>query len=112
MELKEKRVGEAAVLELNGRFDAYEAPQVVGWLEKNVSPTLNHVVVHLGQVNFVDSSALASLVKGMKRCREQGGDLRVCTLSQPVRVIFELTRLDRAIQIHPTEEEALAAFNG
>jgi anti-anti-sigma regulatory factor len=46
----------------------------------------------------------------MKRCRQQGGDLHLCGLQQPVRFAFALTRLDRAIEIFPDEEQAVKAF--
>lgn len=61
-------------------------------------------------VSFVDSTALAALVQGMKHSRQQGGDLRLCGLGQSVRIIFELTRLDRAFEIYAKPKEAIASF--
>ena len=55
--------------------------------------------------------ALSALVEGMKRSRQLEGDLRLCNLQQPVRMIFELTRLDRAFEIFSSEEEAIQAFS-
>jgi anti-sigma B factor antagonist len=46
----------------------------------------------------------------MKHSRERNGELRLCGLQQPVRMIFELTRLDRVFEIFPNEEEALRAY--
>lgn len=97
-----------AVLELSGRFDAYEEPAVRQWLDQSSRPA--QVVVNLNGVNFIDSTALSTLVQSMKHCREKNGDLHLCNLQQPVRVIFELTRLDRAFEIFPSESEAVAAF--
>ena len=62
-------------------------------------------------VNFVDSAGLAALVKGMKRSRELGGNLVIFGLQQPVRIIFELTRLDKAIDIFDNEDDAVASFS-
>lgn len=104
--------GKTAVLEPVGRFDAHTAPSVAASLEDILQSQIANIVVNLGQVNFVDSTALATLVQGMKRCRQAGGDLSLCCLSQPVRIIFELTRLDRAFTIFDTETEALHAFGG
>jgi anti-sigma B factor antagonist len=108
MELKSHQIHDISVVELSGRFDSYEAPRLTTWFEKATSK----VVVNLAQVTFVDSSALALLVKAMKHCRQQGGDLALCSLQQPVRVIFELTRLDKAFGIYPSEQEALRAVDG
>ncbi len=102
--------GDIKILELAGRFDAYEVPPVKESLQKGAQKKPAQVVINLGQVNFVDSSALATLVQGMKHCRENNGDLHLCHLQQPVRIIFELTRLDKAFAIFATEEEAVAAF--
>ena len=100
------------VLVLSGRFDAYEAPQVVVWIEKEINQACASAVVDLSMVNFVDSTALATLVKGMKRSREFGGDFVLCGLDQAVRVIFELTRLDKAFQIFNSRSEAVHALQG
>jgi anti-sigma B factor antagonist len=107
VELSGRTEKQVSILDLSGRFDSYEAPRVTTWL--NDAPSL--VVVNMGQVNFIDSSALAVLVKGLKRSRQEGGDLILYGLQQPVRVIFELTRLDKAFQIFANQDEAVQAIH-
>ena len=94
------------VLYLKGRFDAQETNQVRNCLREQTAAGHYHICVNLTDVNFLDSSALSTLVQGLKHCRESGGDLVLCCLTQPVRVIFELTRLDKAFRIYALEEEA------
>jgi anti-sigma B factor antagonist len=98
------------VLTLEGRFDAHTVPAANKWLEEVTTKLPPQVVVNMEDVNFVDSAGLATLVKGMKRSRELGGNLVIFGLQQPVRIIFELTRLDKAIDIFDNEESAIAAF--
>lgn len=98
------------VLQLKGRFDAHEVEPVNAWLEEQTRAGNVKVVVNLEGVNFIDSTALSTMVRGLKHCREKNGDLHVCSLQQPVRVIFELTRLDKAFDIFATEEEAAKGF--
>ncbi len=111
MNLKVEQKDELTVVYLEGRFDAYSAPDVNSQMEslseKQETPQL---IVNLQDVVFVDSTALATLVQAMKRCRQKDGDLRLSDLKQPVRMIFELTRLDRAFEIHVTEEAAITAY--
>lgn len=107
MEMRSRTINTVTVLDLAGRFDAHAAPDVAVVLEQTAPVTPAKVVVNLGGVSFMDSTALATLVQGMKRCRQAGGDLRLCNLQQPVRIIFELTRLDKAFDIYPREAEAL-----
>jgi anti-sigma B factor antagonist len=103
---------DVSVLALSGRLDAYVAPRVSEWLDAAVQAQPANVVVDLQNVTFIDSTGLAILVKGMRRCRQQAGDLFLCALQTPVRVIFEVTRLDRAFNILATEAEAVASATG
>lgn len=111
MEIKSHKSGDIFVMVLEGRFDAYSAPKATEWLEEamtNCKPP--NIIVNLEDVVFVDSTALATLVQAMKRCRQLDGDLRLSNLKQPVRMIFELTRLDRAFEIFNLESDAVSAF--
>ena len=110
MDLRSRSAGPVAILELAGRFDSYVAPPVAEWLEKNAVGVPPLIVVNLAGVSFVDSTALATLVGAMKDCRRKQGDLHLCGLQQPVRVIFELTRLDRVFKTFTSEDEAIRAF--
>jgi anti-sigma B factor antagonist len=111
VDLKARSSDRVRILELTGRFDTFTATPVRQWLEGAITQQTPNIVVNLGQVHFVDSTALATLVQGMKRCRQLNGDLRLSNLQQPVRMIFELTRLDKAFELFATEESAVAAFN-
>ncbi len=110
MNIRPFSVGNVRVIELFGRFDAFEVQTVKDWLDENVTGNSSQLVVGLAGVNFVDSSAIATLVQGMKKCRENGGDLYIAQLDQSVRVIFELTRLDKAFNIFDSVDDAVKAF--
>lgn len=110
MELTIKNEGSITIGAISGRFDAAEAPRVSTWLDSVSSQSPARVIVNMAGVTFLDSTALSTLVKGMKRCRQQNGDLLICSLQQQVKVIFELTRLDKAFSIHPDEASALRAL--
>jgi len=108
MEITHRTTNSIDVLELEGRFDAYEVPTVVKWFDDN--PTAQNVVINLGGVGFIDSSGLSTLVKGLKRCRQNKGELYLSNLQQAVLIIIELTRLDKAFKIFDTETDAITAF--
>ncbi|MCB0210146.1 MAG: STAS domain-containing protein [Anaerolineae bacterium] len=102
--------GKVTVLEISGRFDAYEVKPVKEWLNETTNISAPNILINLSHVNFIDSTGLAALVQGMKNCRQRGGNLRLYGLQQPVRIIFELTRLDKAFEIFGQEDEAINAF--
>ncbi|MEZ4667026.1 MAG: STAS domain-containing protein [Anaerolineae bacterium] len=109
MELIHRTVNSVDVLELSGRFDAYEVPMVVEWFEAN--PDVKQVVVNLHGVGFIDSSGLSALVKGLKRCRQNNGDLYLSNPQQAVSIIFELTRFDKAFSIYDEVQNAIEGFS-
>ncbi|TDT18062.1 anti-sigma B factor antagonist [Ilumatobacter fluminis] len=87
------------VLSLSGRFDAHEVEAYRAAADPVVDVDSASIVVDLEAVNFIDSSALAELVRSMKHVRERGGELVLRNPSDPVQIILELTGLDLAFTI-------------
>lgn len=83
-------------LRLEGELDAYSAPDVRNRLHALIEDcgTGGVLIVDLAHVTFMDSTILGTLVGGLRRMREQDGELRLVYPPQPVRRIFELTGLD------------------
>ena len=94
----QERDGEISLV-LVGRFDAHEVGDFNTIIDDHLGRGICHFRVDLADVNFVDSTGLAALVRAMKRSRERGGDVVLVHPSDPVRVILELTCLDVAFVI-------------
>ncbi len=88
-----------ASIALDGRFDAHEALEFRNQLGQLMDGSAADVSVDLSEVTFVDSAALAELVRGLKRARTEGRELLLRSPSDPVRVILELTKLDSAFVV-------------
>jgi anti-anti-sigma factor len=98
------------VLAPSGRLDVTGAPalkEAVSEAMKNGNPRL---VIDMEGVTFVDSSGLGSVVSALKQVRTSKGDLRLAAPNQQVRVVLELTTLDRVFPYFATVEEALTDF--
>lgn len=96
------------VLQPQGRFEAYTVAPVRNWLDENQNAA--NIVVDLSGVTFLDSTALATLVQGMKHCQQINGNLHLSGLQPSVKLIIELTRLDKAFGIYPDVVTAVSAF--
>ncbi|WP_066379454.1 MULTISPECIES: STAS domain-containing protein [unclassified Anabaena] len=68
-------------------------------------------VIDLAEVDFMDSSGLVSLVKGLTTARQSDCRLVLCNVHTPVRLILELTQLDSVFEIFGTYEDVLAQVN-
>lgn len=112
MYVKVRNADKVNILELAGKLDLYSAPHFRQAVLEATSANLAQVVVNLREVTQLDSSGLSALVLGLKRARENQGNLCLCCLQSPVRMIFELTRFDKVFEIFVREEDAvLAAAN-
>lgn len=67
------------------------------------------VVVDFTGASYIDSSGLGALVSLSRRLRDAGGDLRLVGLSDELRTLFELTRLDALFPLFATRADAVAA---
>jgi anti-sigma B factor antagonist len=67
-------------------------------------------LVDFTKTGYIDSSGLGVLVSLSKKIREQGGELRLSTLNEDLRTLFELTKLDTLFRIAGSREEGLSDF--
>lgn len=102
--------GGVTVVTPTGRLDVMGAPalkEVVSDVAKEGQPK---VVIDMEGVSFVDSTGLGSVIAALKQVRSKQGELRLAAPNQQVRVVLELTTLDRVFPYFATVEEALAGF--
>ena len=112
MDIKVRSIENVTILELAGSLDISNAHQIRQVMSRVISSESAQVVVNLQALHFIDSSGLSALVLGLKRAREYQGNLCLCNLQPPVRLIFELTRFDKVFEIFISEEEAVLAAAG
>lgn len=62
------------------------------------------LVVDMTQVDFLDSAGLMALVNGFRLAQSLGRRLIICSLAPSVRMIFELTQLDRVFEIFESRD--------
>ena len=67
-------------------------------------------VIDLAKVDFMDSSGLVSLVKGLKTARKYSCRLVLCSVTAPVRLVLELTHLDSVFAIYNNYEDVLSVY--
>ncbi len=94
-----------AVVKPSGLLDGIKAPTFRQEIDTAIQTGCLRICVNLEEVTFLDSSGLGALVAALKTTRSAGGDLYLCGLNRQVQMVFELTSMDRAFQIHDTLED-------
>jgi len=105
----ERLEGDRYVISLAGEVDLYTAPEFKQQLLDVIGKGAKDVIVDFSDTTFIDSTTLGVLVGGVKRLRQNDGQLSLVCDDRNITKIFEITGLDRVFTIHPTREEAVGA---
>lgn len=77
-------------------------------VEENVPVRL---LVNFDHVDYLNSCMLGVLIRLKKRIKEQGGDLKLCSLSHALYEMFLFTEVYKLFDIHQNAQSALNSFN-
>jgi anti-sigma B factor antagonist len=100
---------ETSLVCIEGDFDFHSSPELRKELTKLAENQTKKILVDLTQVNYIDSSGLATFVELFQRMKRYGGKLILFNLAQSVRSVFEIAKLDTIFHLVNSREEALAA---
>ena len=67
---------------------------------------VKNIIFDTSKVRFVDSSGLSSILIANRLCKNSGGTLVLCSVSENVNKLIKISQLDSILCIVPTEEEA------
>ena len=100
------------VIHVDGELDVYTAPRLKEAIAEGVEQGHKLMVVDLGRVGFIDSTALGILVGSLRRLRADDGDLRLVIDDPHLAKMFRITGFDGMFSIHPTVDEAVRGDGG
>jgi anti-sigma B factor antagonist len=103
-----EKVGETCLVRLGGELDLYNAPEIRRALTDACADSPPRIVVDLGEVEFIDSTALGVLIEA--RSKMTNG--RAFLLAAPgleTRRALKISGLDRHFTVHDTVPGALEA---
>jgi len=111
MQITTKKGANITTLELSGRFDASVVPQFKDFIAKLMQEGYNRYVIDMKGVTYIDSGGLGSLVSFLRQVRLTEGDIKIASLNDKVRSVFELTRLHRIFEIFDDSKIAVQSFS-
>jgi anti-sigma B factor antagonist len=92
------------VVSAEGEVDLHTAPQL-GELLRSVES--GDVILDLTEAAFIDSTTLNILMVSDRRLRAEGRQFAIAAGNPTVARLFEITGLDRALDVHRTLAEAI-----
>lgn len=100
---------DGVLLTPRGDVDLARSPNLRKALAAASQSKPKRIVVDLGQVAYMDSSGVATLVEALQVARRNGTTLVLAALQPRVRSIMEIARLDTVFRIVDTTDAARTA---
>jgi anti-sigma B factor antagonist len=101
--------GGASIVDIQGDVSGQAENKLMDAYTQASSGGARILILNFSELAYMNSSGIGLLVTLLIRAKRQGQQLLAYGLSDHYLQIFELTRLDEAIGIYPTEQDALAA---
>lgn len=108
--LNAREVGEVVVVQCSGRIVAGNDAEVLRAHISEMMRDHKDFVLHLGEVAFIDSSGLGTIVRLLTSARRSRGDVKLCNLPRTIESLLNMTNLNRLFDMHDSEESAIRAF--
>lgn len=93
------------VVQPSGILDGTKAGHFRQEISNLVESNVDIVLVDFQDVTFMDSSGLGALVLALKTVRAAGGKLFICSVNEQIKMLFELTSMDRVFEIFSSRED-------
>jgi len=112
MKVATRQVDGVTILDLSGRITLGEGSVT---LRDSVQDLLakgsKHILLNLGEVNYIDSSGIGELVSAFTSVRNAGGELKLLKLTKKVHDLLQITKLYTVFDIYDDEAKAVASFS-
>lgn len=108
MELNHEVKDSYTEVRADGRLNMVSAPKLREFITTVIADGSNRIVLNLHDITFMDSSGLGALIGCLKAARQAGGDLRIASVQPQVKMVLQLTSMDKVLTSYATTEEAFS----
>lgn len=106
-----RQVGGVTIADISGRIvlgqESATLRDLVGDL---LSKGHKKILLNLGDVTYIDSTGLGSLVSAFTSVRKQGGDLKLLNLTNKVEDVMQITKLYTVFDVMDDEAMGVKSF--
>jgi anti-sigma B factor antagonist len=107
-----RELGGVTIVDINGRIQlGQESAALRDLVCDLLSKGHKKILFDLGDVDYIDSAGLASLVSARTSVRKQAGELKLLNLTKHVHNLMQITKLCTVFDIMDDEAVALKSFS-
>lgn len=100
------------LITISGRLtDKEQSLALISTFETMIINGETRFLLEMSDLEYVNSSGLNLLIGMFTKARNAGGELAICGVSDKVRKLLVMTRLDSVFKIHGAVADAIVHFN-
>src|SRR5450755_5186227 len=108
MKTSTRQAGGITIVDISGRIVIGEESAALRDLVRDLlSKGQKKILFNLGDVHYIDSTGLGSLVSAFTSVRKQGGELKLLNLTNKVHDVMQITKLYTIFDILNDETDAV-----
>ncbi|MFN7921807.1 MAG: STAS domain-containing protein [Bryobacteraceae bacterium] len=111
VKLNTRQVGDVTVVDASGRITLGEgSSDLRDQIAKLVAAGNKKVLLNMADISYIDSSGIGELVSGYTTVTNQGGKLKLLSLTKRVQDLLQITKLYTVFEVFDDEAKAVASF--
>lgn len=111
VKLSTRQVGDVSVVDAAGRITLGEGSSALrDGIRDLVSKGHKKILLNLAEVSYIDSSGIGELVSAFTTVTNQGGQLKLLSLTKRVKDLLQITKLYTVFDVHEDEAHAIRSF--
>ena len=111
MTIQEHSVGSVAVLDCAGKLVLGDGDALLkDKVHSLIFQGRKQVLLNLGGVSYIDSSGLGALVAASITAKNNGGDIRLVSLTKRLHDLLVISKLVNVFETFDTEADAIRSF--
>jgi anti-sigma B factor antagonist len=111
MQVSETNLNNCTVFALEGNLDMLHAAILKERIVSLIQEEKYNMILDLEKIKFVDSSGFGLMMSMSDRLGKMGGGLRIINVPKTITQIFKIAKIEKAIPILSSVEEASNSFN-
>jgi anti-anti-sigma factor len=80
-------------------------------LDELIDSGISKIIINMAGTSYISSLCLAIFIETKNKLIVLNGDIKLAFVNSVIQNLFEITNLDRKIEIYDSLEQALHAFN-
>jgi anti-sigma B factor antagonist len=111
LQIVEKEINGVTILALSGRVTlGEESNQLRTKIKDVLGGGVKRLVLDLGNVSYIDSAGLGTLVAGYTSAQSQGANMKLANLTKRFREQLNITKLVTVFEVYDSVDDAVKSF--